>query len=242
MTTNNPYPTDESDEHNNGVIEFSIKGYQCLISSQDSDLLELWWTPFKAKFTDTVYLSRTSNGINIQIHRTILGRVLGRPLLSSELVDHRDGNGLNNTRENLRLATHAQNVWNSAVQKRNKLGTKGVSQVGRKFVAQIGIKGKPRYLGVFSTVEEAQAAYMDAARLHYGEFATDGNRKYRVHKTIDVLNTPQSRAIERRLLRTWELLNEEPRTANTLDNMSFIEQMLGYTPTPPARTQERSAR
>lgn len=88
-------------------------------------------------------------------------------------VDHKDGNGLNCQRDNLRLATHAQNQRNQKRRVTNKSGYKGVSWYGRdkKWRAVIGIGGKVKTLGCYATAEEAARAYDEAARELFGEFA-----------------------------------------------------------------------
>jgi hypothetical protein len=112
------------------------------------------------------------------LHREILERALRRRLEPDEVVDHIDGNGLNNCRNNLRPATRAQNRMNSKVSTNNASGYKGVSWHKRrgKWLAQIRIARKRIYLGYFASAEEAHVAYVAAAREHFGEFANDGNR------------------------------------------------------------------
>lgn len=87
------------------------------------------------------------------------------------LVDHKDLNGQNNRWRNLRHATYAQNTVNSRARSTNLLGIKGVSAKRKKFAAQIDHGGTHRHLGVFSTPEEAGAAYLAAASEAHGEFA-----------------------------------------------------------------------
>jgi len=86
-------------------------------------------------------------------------------------IDHRDGNPRNNRLDNLREATRAQNCANTRVSKNNKLQTKGVCAVGKKFRAMIRINGKNKYLGLFTTTEAASAAYAKVANENFKEFA-----------------------------------------------------------------------
>lgn len=88
-----------------------------------------------------------------------------------KLVDHKDGNPLNNRWENLREASVSQNQQNRKVSSNNKIGLKGVSPEGKAFVARLTINGRKIRIGRFRTAEEAHVAYQKAAKEHYGEFA-----------------------------------------------------------------------
>lgn len=87
-------------------------------------------------------------------------------------IDHADGNRLNNTWRNLRLATTAQNASNSKTRKHNATGIKGVriSSSGN-FQARITKAGVTHHLGTFHTAEEAALAYKKAAERLHGEFS-----------------------------------------------------------------------
>lgn len=155
-------------------VRYNATEYEASIDEIDADLLNLHWRAVSHKHTASVYVVRTSmrpKEHTEHMHRVILGRVLGRELLRSELVDHIDRDGLNNTRENLRLATRSQNNANRGVGKNNKLGVKGVFKDRNKFAAQITTNGNRKYLGAFNTIEEAHAAYVEAAKKHHGDFA-----------------------------------------------------------------------
>jgi hypothetical protein len=89
------------------------------------------------------------------------------------LVDHVNGNGLDNRNTNLRLCTVRQNLQNRPAQLNNKSGFKGVSysKDRNKWVAAICINGKQTALGRFNNKIDAAKAYDTAAKLHFGEFA-----------------------------------------------------------------------
>lgn len=104
----------------------------------------------------------------IQMHREIKGLSIGDP----RRVDHRDPEDtLNNQKTNLRFCSRGQNRANSAANKNNKSGIKGVRKHGKKWVATIRCNGHSLYLGTHDTKEEAGAAYRKAAVEKHGEFA-----------------------------------------------------------------------
>lgn len=86
-------------------------------------------------------------------------------------LDHRDLVRSNNRWDNLREATRSRNKQNQRVRRDSVTGFKGVTQHGRTFGARIQAGGSRLYLGSFSTPEEAHAAYLAAAKVHFGEFA-----------------------------------------------------------------------
>ncbi len=115
------------------------------------------------------YAMRTRNKRLLQMHRVILG-IEDKPEM---LPDHRDGDGLNNTRANLRSATREQNALNRR-SFRNSTGFKGVSLAVNtgKYVATITVGKKSKQLGSHDTAELAARAYDLAAIAAHGEFAT----------------------------------------------------------------------
>lgn len=102
---------------------------------------------------------------NVLMHRQILGEPKGM------MVDHRNGNGCDNRKANLRIATAQQNVWNTRAHGKSRY--KGVWQIKgtQKWCARIKVNGKVRNLGRFSDEAEAAKAYDRAAREVCGEFA-----------------------------------------------------------------------
>jgi hypothetical protein len=89
------------------------------------------------------------------------------------LVDHRNGDGLDNRRNNLRMASRSQNNANARLRSTNRSGFKGVTldrRIGR-WNARIYVNKQGRSLGYFATAEEAARAYDAAAIEVFGEFA-----------------------------------------------------------------------
>lgn len=104
----------------------------------------------------------------IYMHRYILG--ITDPKLK---CDHRDGNGLNNLRTNLRVATTSQNGYNSRRKSSNKSGFIGVSWHKRhgKWASEIMVQRRRIHLGSFDDPKIAAQARDRAAIALHGEFA-----------------------------------------------------------------------
>ncbi len=102
----------------------------------------------------------------VTMHRFILG-------CPASLVDHRDGNGLNNTRENIRLATRSQNQFNRRKTDGMTSRFKGVGRTSSgKWRASISIgNGDQTWSRVFTVEETAARAYDVKAVEWFGEFA-----------------------------------------------------------------------
>lgn len=114
------------------------------------------------------------SGVFVSTHRVIYALVHGIDLNDvPPIVDHRDGNSLNNRPGNLREATQSQNLCNSKKSSANKSGHKGVYFRSRdkRWHAQIGKEGKHTLLGRFTNKEAAAEAYRRAAIELHGEFA-----------------------------------------------------------------------
>jgi hypothetical protein len=98
-------------------------------------------------------------------------RIMLHKLLTGwDRTDHKDGDGLNNRRSNLRPCTHAQNMRNG--KKRTTRPFKGVFQsASGKWFAQICVDHKRVYGGSFEKPEDAAKKYDELAATHHGEFA-----------------------------------------------------------------------
>ena len=117
--------------------------------------------------SDNAYAARSdlSGGSRryVLMHRVVMGAKDG------EIVDHVDGDGLNNQRLNLRIATAEQNSWN----RRGRGASRyiGVRKSPRGWVALIGYRGHEVYLGAYASEADAASTYDDAAARLYGSFA-----------------------------------------------------------------------
>jgi hypothetical protein len=127
------------------------------------------WAIFHPIDNDTCYATTLINGKRYRMHRLLLG--VTDP---SVQVDHRDRNGLNNQRDNLRVCTNSQNQHNRKRQSSSRSPYKGICLMrgrSKPWVANIRVNGKQIHLGAFVTAEQAHAAYCSAARQYHGEFA-----------------------------------------------------------------------
>ncbi len=151
--------------------------YEAIVDDCDADLAKLNWHCSNTKRADyyTVYARRFVNKTHWQLHRIILERKLGRKLKRGEYTNHINNNGLDNRRDNLRIATSSEINMNKRINIASKSGLKGVEKRrSGKYQARIRVHNKSKYLGTFNTPEEAHAAYCEAAKEHFGEFANNG--------------------------------------------------------------------
>lgn len=104
-------------------------------------------------------------------HRLVWLHVYG--YWPESIVDHINGDKLDNRVANLRLATNAENCRNRGAQSNNTSGHKGVGwhKRDRKWQAYIAVDGRQKCLGNFDTLDDAAAAYRAAATIMHAEFA-----------------------------------------------------------------------
>ena len=92
-----------------------------------------------------------------------------------KILDHIDGNPLNNKIENLREATHIQNCQNRSKQKNNSSGYKNIAWIKKekKWKVKINSNNKSYYLGMFSDLELAILVATMAREKYHKEFAVN---------------------------------------------------------------------
>lgn len=162
-----------------GIIKIVTRsGVVALIDEVDAELAQAkWW--YREGYAVREVLLGHIMGKRIHeieyMHRVVMENMLDRCLREDEYVDHIDGDRMNNRRSNLRLSTKLQNRLNS-----RKRGDKTSSQYKgvswhkheQKWQARITVNKKVITLGYFTSEKVAALAYNDAAKKHFGEFAS----------------------------------------------------------------------
>lgn len=153
------------------------RGQTALVDDDDFARVSMWkWhaTPALSKTGEQIgwYAKRCARagerGTSIYLHRVIVGAQRG------QMVDHANGDGLDNRRSNLRICSPSQNNSNR-VARRGRSGFRGVyarSDIGpEKWEAKLQVQGANHWVGIFDCPTEAARAYDEAARKQHGVFA-----------------------------------------------------------------------
>lgn len=158
------------------------KGFEARVSLEDAERVEKlnWYAQASDGGTGKFYAcvrmtDRAGKSTIVGLHRWLLG-VEG----FLNYVDHEDGDTMNCTRRNLRLASPVQNshnrtkLYKSGRRAGNSLGVCHVPELNRTnpWLAYINTQGKRKYLGYFPTEVAAATARRNAAKLYHGAFAS----------------------------------------------------------------------
>ena len=165
-------------------LDYELSAYVDQEDYQTLDLGSYNWTPFIGH--STTYAKTYNKGKTILLHRLIMG-LLDAP--RSVYVDHIDHNGLNNSRDNLRVTDNKGNSHNARkrLSAKNTSNYKGVSfdpnnktnpwrshitlSEDRTIGTDKKWRSRPRYLGCYRTEEEAALSYNKAAIEYFGDMA-----------------------------------------------------------------------
>lgn len=149
------------------------QGKVALVDDEDYERLNAFkWYAKKDRYT--FYASRMPpNCLGVHDGKQNLILMHREVLRTSGNVDHKNGNGLDNQKDNLRPATNRQNQHNKRKQIGASSSFKGVgwNKRGQRWVARIMLAGVSQFLGGFKVETEAACAYDAAARKYFGEFA-----------------------------------------------------------------------
>ena len=177
------------------VVHFSLTtGEMAWISDEDADLARLSWQ--RSTHGHLQRNLRHGKGVrtNQDLARTIMERLLARSLTPTDIVEHIDGDLLNNRRENLRLLGKSALRQRDPLRHNNTSGYTGVSYDRKRHLwkAYISQQGKRTHLGRFPTAIQAAFAYNEAALRYFGDHArlnviiTDSREKLAAFQEGDV--------------------------------------------------------
>lgn len=181
--------------------------HQCLVDDEDYTFLlgYKWWL---SKNRYTYYAVCRVGKSKMKMHRLILN------CHDKDVVDHKDGNGLNNQRINLRICTKQENNFNTKKKRKNPSSKyKGLHFSGGKYNVELRKDYKKIYIGRFDNEIAAALAYNEAATKHFGEFAflnkideslTQGIKIERSKRAKPMLQMTSSGEI----IKTWDSVNE----------------------------------
>jgi hypothetical protein len=147
------------------------QGKVALIDDEDYErAMKHKWSAHKSSKGPAFYVHCRLNAWNIELHRFILGLKRGDGIM----IDHRNGNGLDNQKSNLRICTSSSNQWNHRKYINNTSGYIGVDyhKSSKRWRVQSSKNSNRIYLGSFNNKRQAVIA-RDKAVLHlHGEFAS----------------------------------------------------------------------
>lgn len=159
------------------LVNASARGYGnrfAKISPEDAEkVLQYKWHAYRSKIHPHVFYAKADcgeeNGVRkqIKLHRLIL------PAPAGCHIDHINGDGLDNRRQNLRIVTPQMNQANSRKRTEGTSRFKGVCwhSQGKKWRASIVINNRQIHLGLFTDEIEAARAYDKKALELFGEHA-----------------------------------------------------------------------
>lgn len=153
------------------------QGYVALVDDEDFERVNRFrWRVLFEKRKDGTIRNRYADR-NVWKGKTRSKQSLHRFLLDLSdpkiKVDHKDHDGLNCCRSNLRIATNTENSRNARLGKNNKSGYKGVYWYKPRSCWRASIKadGIKLHLGYYTDVKVAARAYDEAAAKHFKDFA-----------------------------------------------------------------------
>lgn len=164
-----------SDKYEQGALIYPIQGYDIIIDAEDLDKVSgCDWKVDKQALQKIgsvyfIFCYKKDRKTHADLfHRKIMGFVSG----DGRIVDHINGDTLDNRKCNLRECTRTENNQNARKRKDNTSGYKGVQlhKKTKKWVARISNMGKRISLGYFDDLTDAHAAYCEASKKYHKAF------------------------------------------------------------------------
>ena len=157
---------------------FLTQGQYALVDNEDYKYLSQWkWFAHRPNKKTTYYAVRTCREYGqrtLRMHNVLAERYIKKDYKE---LDHRDRNGLNNQKDNLRITTRGENIHNTPNYGKFSKGVrihkiKYKSKTGKintyiKYQARISVSGKSISLGYFNTEKEAEYAYKKGSEKYY---------------------------------------------------------------------------
>ncbi len=146
------------------------QGKVAIVDAEDYEFLcQFKWYALKPTGNKNFYAAR---GVYDKVSKKRSIQYMHKVLLeTSDYVDHKNRNSLDNRRSNLRSATPSQSRMNSTPKGVSKYMGVSWSKSAGKWCAYCCVHGKKKYIGAYSTEIEAAGAYNEWVRGIYGEFA-----------------------------------------------------------------------
>lgn len=144
------------------------QGQFALIDDEDFSIVSQHkWYAYKNRYTFYVRTNVLNKGIRgtLLLHRLLLNAK------NVEQIDHKDRNGLNNQRNNIRICSASENMINRIF--KNSTGFRGVFKIKKtgRFTGAIQVDKKRVTVGCYATAKEAALAYNNMARKIHGDCA-----------------------------------------------------------------------
>jgi len=140
---------------------------ETIISTKDLEKVQNYegsWGAIWSKATNSFYVNGKIKTITIPLHRFILSPE------RAMVVDHKNHDTLNNTRDNIKIKTTSENSQNrKGAASNNKIGIRGVcwNETSKSWIAQVRLKGKTVFRKYFKDVNDAELAVIEAREKYF---------------------------------------------------------------------------